>query len=253
MSLTEPKSIVLIVLGMLGQLQPSSACGLIPFIRMGEAVQEAGILTPASPVYPALPQRAHARGRDGPEMAISRKPDVTNGLVASTRPMQIRTGINAGKQWHDHPILLQGGPIGMINKNPMGITLFVETPPSPPQGSRSFQLAGGMEPIHASAAVQPAKPVFWVPPEYPESAKDSGIYGTVRLEILISKTGRVERATVLDGPSELRQAAMDAVTLWRYKSILEKLEGSHISKLCQEARLHPVPSRVLLCVPPGRQ
>lgn len=164
MSLTEPKSIVLIVLGMLGQLQPSSACGLIPFIRMGEAVQEAGILTPASPVYPALPQRAHARGRDGPEMAISRKPDVTNGLVASTRPMQIRTGINAGKQWHDHPILLQGGPIGMINKNPMGITLFVETPPSPPQGSRSFQLAGGMEPIHASAPFSRQSLCFGFPP-----------------------------------------------------------------------------------------
>jgi len=57
-------------------------------------------------------------------------------------------------------------------------------------------------------------------PNYPVIAKTAGIQGTVVLEATISRTGTIEGLRVISGPPMLRQAAMDAVKSWRYKSYL---------------------------------
>lgn len=49
-----------------------------------------------------------------------------------------------------------------------------------------------------------------VAPVYPETARRAGIDGIVFVRALVDKDGKVSKAEVLKGPSELHQAALDA-------------------------------------------
>ena len=57
-------------------------------------------------------------------------------------------------------------------------------------------------------------------PQYPAIAKSAHISGTVVLQATISKAGSIENLRVITGPAMLRQAAMDAVSSWRYRPYL---------------------------------
>jgi TonB family protein len=59
-----------------------------------------------------------------------------------------------------------------------------------------------------------------VPPKYPPQAKKAGVQGKVVLDVVISKTGRVENVKVVSGPAELQQSALDAVRQWTYRPVL---------------------------------
>lgn len=61
--------------------------------------------------------------------------------------------------------------------------------------------------------------VHRVKPKYPESAKKAGIKGTVRLQIIVDRDGRVIEVKPLEGDPELAQAASDAVRQWRFKPV----------------------------------
>lgn len=54
-------------------------------------------------------------------------------------------------------------------------------------------------------------------PRYPESAREHGIEGIVWLLALVGKDGTVHDAVVVDGPKELRNAALAAVWQWTFK------------------------------------
>jgi TonB family protein len=56
-----------------------------------------------------------------------------------------------------------------------------------------------------------------VPPKYPLEAKERGFQGVVRMEILVTETGSVERIRILSGPQPLQKASEDAVKQWRYE------------------------------------
>jgi protein TonB len=57
-------------------------------------------------------------------------------------------------------------------------------------------------------------------PIYPADAKEAGISGTVVLGAIIGTDGTVNELHVVSGPEQLRQAALDAVTQWRYRPYL---------------------------------
>jgi protein TonB len=59
-----------------------------------------------------------------------------------------------------------------------------------------------------------------VVPEYPAIARAMGVEGTVVLQASISKSGMIENLRVVSGPALLRQAAIDAVSGWRYRPYL---------------------------------
>jgi periplasmic protein TonB len=48
------------------------------------------------------------------------------------------------------------------------------------------------------------------PPAYPEMARMAGIEGTVVVQVLVGKDGHVQKAKVVEGPVQLRDAAIDA-------------------------------------------
>jgi len=69
-----------------------------------------------------------------------------------------------------------------------------------------------------------------VDPEYPELAARARVQGAVLLEATIAKDGSVKDVKVLRGlPLGLDEAAMDAVSQWRYKPTL--LDGRPVEVL----------------------
>jgi protein TonB len=56
-----------------------------------------------------------------------------------------------------------------------------------------------------------------VRPRYPPLARDARIQGTVVLQALIGKDGRIENLHVLSGHPMLTQAAIEAVRQWLYR------------------------------------
>jgi protein TonB len=66
-------------------------------------------------------------------------------------------------------------------------------------------------------AVQPALLLTNNNPDYPASARDEGISGSVELRFRISTTGDVHDIVVVKGPQVLAQAAVNAVRERRYK------------------------------------
>jgi protein TonB len=59
-----------------------------------------------------------------------------------------------------------------------------------------------------------------IQPVYPPIAKAVRLEGTVVLEAVISKAGRIESLHVVSGPDMLRRAALDAVAVARYRPYL---------------------------------
>jgi TonB family protein len=62
--------------------------------------------------------------------------------------------------------------------------------------------------------------------QYPDSARNAGIQGTVVLNVVTSKTGDVKEVTVISGDPSLAQAAADAVKQWKYKPYV--VDGSPV-------------------------
>ena len=67
-----------------------------------------------------------------------------------------------------------------------------------------------------------------VEPIYPKEAIDKGIRGTVLLNVVRGKDGRVLRADVVSGNPILAKAARQAVMGWRFKPYV--LNGEAIEK-----------------------
>jgi protein TonB len=59
-----------------------------------------------------------------------------------------------------------------------------------------------------------------IQPVYPPIARAAGIQGTVVIDAVISKAGRIESLHAISGPEMLRKAAMDAVAVARYRPYL---------------------------------
>ena len=56
-----------------------------------------------------------------------------------------------------------------------------------------------------------------VEPMYPKPAALAGVQGAVKLHAIISRNGKIMSLSVISGPPLLVQAALDAVSQWRYR------------------------------------
>jgi protein TonB len=74
--------------------------------------------------------------------------------------------------------------------------------------------------VRIGGNVQASKLVSQPKAVYPPEAKAARIQGTVRLNVDISADGKVKDISVVSGPQELVQSAVDAVTQWVYAPTL---------------------------------
>ncbi|MEP7355033.1 MAG: energy transducer TonB [Acidobacteriota bacterium] len=96
---------------------------------------------------------------------------------------------------------------------------FAQAPPSP-----------DATPV-LGAAIASGRRTKMVQPVYPVEAKTAHIQGAVRMRATIDKDGLVAHLDVLEGPGELRQAAVDAVSQWTYMPY--KVNGEPVQVLTE--------------------
>jgi TonB family protein len=71
-----------------------------------------------------------------------------------------------------------------------------------------------------SAGVMAGNRLTFVPPIYPQAAKDAKLDGIVVLDAIIGKDGTITSLKLISGPDELAKSAWDAVKQWTYKPYL---------------------------------
>jgi periplasmic protein TonB len=103
------------------------------------------------------------------------------------------------------------GIIGGLDRDPNGVlrdimsdTVRQAPPPPPPPVARSSVFMQGLL-IHR------------VVPPYPEVPKRIRLEGAVVMHAVISREGTIQKLQVISGHPMLRQAALDAVSQWRYR------------------------------------
>jgi protein TonB len=88
-------------------------------------------------------------------------------------------------------------------------------------------LPGSTAPIRVGGTIAMPRKVYDVAAIYPESMRPSGVTGTVILEVIIERDGKVRSAKVLrSSAAAFGEAAVDAVKQWRYEPV--QLNGAAV-------------------------
>ncbi|MBI4852952.1 MAG: energy transducer TonB [Acidobacteria bacterium] len=118
---------------------------------------------------------------------------------------------------------VDGGQLNGVLDGVIGSTSSVDAPPPPKP-----------DPVVAEPEIEKPKPsiirrsegvlkgntIFQGKPDYPAIARNSGITGEVKVEILISEEGSVVSTKVISGHPMLQQAALVAAKQWRFNPTL---------------------------------
>lgn len=129
------------------------------------------------------------------------------------------------------PIGPVSGQTGAILSDLIGAGIPTEPPPAvkaPPQVKSTPAPTG---PLHVSQGVQGAKLIFGPRPQYPVIARTARVQGTVRIQAVIAPDGAIGNLKVIGGPPLLINAAVEAVSRWRYRPTL--LNGSAVEVLTE--------------------
>jgi len=86
-------------------------------------------------------------------------------------------------------------------KGLLGISVPNPTPPAATNGGH----------------LQPPRLLSSPPPIYPKAAQEARVHGVVVIDALVDVTGKVVEMTVISGPQQLTQAAMDNLRKWQYE------------------------------------
>jgi periplasmic protein TonB len=114
----------------------------------------------------------------------------------------------------DEPSLAVGVSLAGPGEGPISLL-----GPSAPAGPHVV-VGSGAGPMHVSTGVMAGQLLEPIRPEYPMIARLSRAEGTVVVQAVISKSGRIESARVVSGPPVLQAAALQAVRAARYRPFL---------------------------------
>ncbi len=118
-----------------------------------------------------------------------------------------------------------GGVLGGIIAN----TPTVRAPPPPPPVKKAPPPTPKR--IRVGGAVQKARMLKQIRPQYPPLARQARIQGTVKLTAIIAKDGTVQELKVVSGHPLLIPSALQAVKQWRYRPTL--LNGTAVEVVTQ--------------------
>jgi TonB family protein len=113
----------------------------------------------------------------------------------------------------------------------IAFTLIVSVIPFNGALDMSLEAQAPEEQIDVDLQVQRAKIIKQTTPEYPPLARQSRVEGTVRLEAIIDKNGKVQELKVLSGHPLLIQSSLNAVRTWQYAPTL--LNGKRVKVLTE--------------------
>lgn len=180
------------------------------------------------PVYPAEGRAAAARGHLTMTLTIDAAGNVTEWRVrgmnvstskdvdaAAMRDITdaiMRAATDAVQQWRYEP----------TGRTTVANAMIMIRPPEDGQRTR-VTVARQINPpnaVRVGGDVKPPTKIYNVNPSYPPVALQARVQGVVILEVVIDETGGVSDARVLRSIPLLDQAAIDAVTQWKFTPTL---------------------------------
>lgn len=207
-------------------------------VRVTEEAMERLAVSKVAPVYPPLARQARIQGTVIAQVVISKTGDVESVQLFSGHPMLAPAALEAIKHWKFRPYELNGEPVQVETKAKVVFTLADNSAAQGVVGDRPGGIppdqAGGIvdavdarDPhspppnrVRVSQSIEAALTVKKVPPEYPQSAKDQRIQGSVVLKVIVDKEGNVATVELISGHPAPAPAAIQAVKQWKYRSYL---------------------------------
>jgi protein TonB len=207
-----------------GRIRTRSRRWMIAAFAFNGSILTAMILVPL--IYPeALPSHAFAFLMAVPPPPPSPPPVVREAASATSVPSPaLQDPLAAPRQIPDRIVIVNdpgpapSGPIGSLDTD-TGVPGGLGTP-FPSQPAPRVVRAAPSGPVRISSGVAASISIYKPIPAYPALARAARAEGTVVLEATISKSGSIENLRVVSGPAMLRQAALDAVSQWRYRPYL---------------------------------
>lgn len=164
---------------------------------------------------------------EAPPLLKPLKPPVPVPVETSSAPSVVEAPMQrarlSAEEFHDHSAAVDrpAFPVGMNLAGPgESPILALGSGPAGPHVVAEPAGGTGEGPLHVSTGVMAGQLVDPIRPEYPAVARLSRTEGTVVVQAVISKTGRIERARVVSGPAVLQGAALQAVREARYRPFL---------------------------------
>jgi protein TonB len=207
-----------------GRIRTRSRGWMIATLTLNSSILLALILVPL--IYPeALPSHAFAFLMAVPPPPAS-PPPVARQAVRSApqRSDALQNPFDAPRQIPNIIVMIHDpgpapiGPIGTLDTGTGVPGAMGDTFPSQP--APRVVRAAPLGPVRISSITATSIAIYKPIPVYPALARAARVEGTVVLEATISKSGSIENLRVVSGPAMLRQAALDAVSQWRYRPYL---------------------------------
>jgi TonB family protein len=199
---------------------PPDAIPKVQKLRVSSGVMAGKAIKIVPPIYPEHAKRIGLAGTIVIHATINKEGHIADEHVISGSSELQQAALDAVKQWIFKPYLLNNEPIEIETDIKVTFNSAYETAQDDdslksPRNPVTFHIPFDMAQEHLQWSRQP---------EYPQNAKAAGISGTVVLEAVIGKNGHITELNAISGPSELQQAAMDAVRTWMYRPFLLKGE-----------------------------
>ncbi|HEX7136404.1 MAG TPA: TonB family protein [Vicinamibacterales bacterium] len=178
--------------------------GPLPLLRDAIAFNNQMVTPIKIADIPLTRQGAQSRTPEPSESPSAPPLDAPPSLTPETgRENEISTNRSSGPLTGVEQGVNAGGPVGVIPG-------AAAAPPEPaPQ-----------QPLHLHSGIQAPRKIVDIKPIYPALAQTAHQEGVVILETIIDARGAVETVRVLRGYPLLNQAAIDAVTQWRFTPAL---------------------------------
>ncbi len=192
---------------------------LVPLIyteALPKAMLSTILVAPPPPPPPPPPPAATPVVRVKPvarlmNQGILRAPTVIPKQVNLIKEEELPPDVGAVGVTGGVPGGVPGGQAGGVLGGIMGGVTGANVPPPPKEPQRRTRVGGN---------VQAAKLITQIRPVYPPLAKQARIQGTVKLQAIIAKDGTIMQLEILSGHPLLQQAALQAVSQWRYQPTL---------------------------------
>jgi TonB family protein len=154
-------------------------------------------------------QRANGLDAKQPDRAMARRQPIPNLKMSSpTNASKTLAKLPDGPSMGSEDLALSVAP--GESSSPNFAVRAANQPAAPPDPLAAISSAT------SAKTSQDAKLISSTRPVYPAVAKESNIQGRVAINATIDEVGNVVGAKAVSGPMSLRQAAVDAVTHWKY-------------------------------------
>ncbi len=195
-------------------LVPMVFTDVLPLAQIRDSILSAPGLPPAAPPHDARMVKI---------VSVERRVSAfKNGRLQAPMviPAQVPTIVDSGPPPTPEAGLNEGVPFGLDDGSQRSLPWNAIAPKTQPPSPSVKPASGRPTRIRMVSTLSQANLIYAPSPIYPPLAKTARLQGTVVLEAIISKDGRISSLNVISGHPLLIRAAIDAVKQWRYRPTL---------------------------------